>query len=304
TVLTPEDFEKADIESDDITSYMTAMMINSANNGIIYFDSITGHDIRLPIYIVTVPERDTINIYKQPALLNTKWHQGSPFNDMYPFANSGVHCQAGCGVIAVAQILAYNQYPHVLDIYDNLFDWNIINKFIEHPNDQSASDTEHLASFIYNLGSLMHMENDLIYNRTGTYIENAANAMRHLGYRSVSSHTFSYSDAQNMICNDKLVFLMNGTDSKNSNNPHEWVIDGWNAYTVKLWSVTYDTRERVGNPDPLEKSRELIQTTNVKKMHCNFGWGGKCDGYYTYNLFNTDDYTFNCNFNMITYSLP
>ena len=301
TVLTPEDFAAADIQSDDITSYMTALMVNSANGGILDLDSIRG---RYPIYIVDVPERDTINRHKQPALLSSNWHQGSPFNNKYPFVSSGEHCQAGCGVIAVAQILTYNQYPNVLNIYDNLFYWNIINKLITHPDDQSASDTEHLASFIYNLGSLMHMENDLINNRTGTYIENAANAMRQLGYRYVASHAFSYSDAQDMICNDKLVFLMNGYDSKNVNSRHEWVVDGWNEYTVRLWRVTYNTRKGGSSPDPLEISRELIETTNVKKMHCNFGWGGECNGYYTYNLFKTNNYTFDCNFNMITYSLP
>ena len=40
TVLTPEDFARADIASDDITSYMAALMVNSATGWIINFDSI------------------------------------------------------------------------------------------------------------------------------------------------------------------------------------------------------------------------------------------------------------------------
>ncbi|MBR6775783.1 MAG: C10 family peptidase, partial [Bacteroidales bacterium] len=40
-------------------------------------------------------------------ILETKWHQNTPFNDLL---NS---CPAGCVAIACAQIMAYNEYPSV-----------------------------------------------------------------------------------------------------------------------------------------------------------------------------------------------
>ena len=33
-------------------------------------------------------------------------------------------------------------------------------------------------------------------------------------------------------------------------------------------------------------SREFIGVNEYTKVHCNFGWEGKCDGYYNFGIFN------------------
>lgn len=59
-----------------------------------------------------------------------------------------------------------------------------------------------------------------------------------------------------------------------------WVIDGWNEYTKQSWMTTYGPNNQV-NPEV------LLSEEYYCLVHCNFGWGGKCDGYYWYDLFDT-----------------
>ncbi len=52
------------------------------------------------------------------------------------------------------------------------------------------------------------------------------------------------------------------------------------------WLVTYDTRFKPGDGKiGRELSRELVGRSEVNKVHCNFGWDGICDGYYSFGVF-------------------
>ena len=57
---------------------------------------------------------------------------------------------------------------------------------------------------------------------------------------------------------------------------HAWVIDGGYHYTVTGLRYNYD-----GGAD--------LATLEYKKVHCNYGWDGECDGYYTEGLFDTSE---------------
>lgn len=302
TVLTPEDFASADIESDDITSYMAALMINSVNDGITTFDYTLDPGTRLPVELNPVRERDTVDVYTQAALLNTKWHQGSPYNDMCEVKTNkygvSAHIPAGCGPIAIAQILKSNRYPQTITINGDSFNWTLLDGCNYGVTPSYYAKIE-VARFVYKIG----VYTNLAYNEQTSQSSISPSAipplLRHVGYQSVSLIPLAVVDARNMICNDQHAFFITGYTSDDSG--HGWVIDGWNEYTVRLWEVTYDYRV-IG--DPVEISRELKSSTVSRKVHCNFGWGGDCDGYYTYNVFNTNYGNYSIDNNMITYSLP
>ena len=313
TVLTPEDFAAADIQSDDITSYMTALMINSS----ITFpggDDTAGYDKPLPIDKFWGPGHDTIVNYKQTPLLRTKWNQSvSPYNDLC--YNNGEQCPAGCGPIAVAQLLMSNQYPSNITINGQPFNWNLLRQCY-YGCIPSYSARLEAARFVYHVGQYMHVT----YNTQGSSIfdSNVPPLFNHVGYQSVSLQSFSLIKARNMICNLQHVFYISGIQ-EGASSGHAWVIDGWNEYTVRTLYCYYYTHD--GKTEILD--RKVLSSETYTKMHCNFGWGGKCDGYYTYNLFDTTkrlnsedidtsvgDYagrnssTYNDYFRMITYSLP
>ena len=318
TVLPPEDFARADIASDDITSYMAALMVNSATGGIINFDSIKNPSKPVPIDRFWGPGRDTI-FCKQAPLLKTKWHQNKPYNDLYPSYNSKRY-PAGCGVIAVSQILAHNKYPELISINDFHINWNILDKFRYNDYTTTDSDKVHLATVIVNIGHMMNMKH--ISNNglaTQTNISGAASTMQRFGYKQVSPQVYSLNATHNMVCNKQLPVFIRGEQSGKENTGHAWIIDGWNEYTVRYWNCYYYTH---GGTDMEILDKVLLSSTTYTKMHCNFGWGGLCDGYYSENIFDTTKhlnnanidtsvgdysgiggYLFNSNFKIITYSL-
>ena len=60
---------------------------------------------------------DTVSVIREemPEMIDIKWHQGEPFNWFCPEI-AGVRSPAGCPAIAVAQAMAYYQYPSELTL--------------------------------------------------------------------------------------------------------------------------------------------------------------------------------------------
>ncbi len=312
TVLAPEDLISADCNSDDLTSYVASLIVDGA----VGQAGASTHDfiIERPVSTTIRCIKDTVNVYRQSPLLKTKWHQGSPYNDMYKNKTN-----AGCGVIAVAQVLKYNEYPDNITISGDMFNWSLL-RGCHYGTTQTYTSKVEAARFVCRIGTYMNVNEN-----GGTYSSDAVNMFKHVGYKSVNLTEFSYPATLRMILNNKLAFFMRGEHS-GAESGHAWVVDGLNSYDVEDWEVTYDTTGvQFGRPFR-EISRQQLLTTNVRKVHCNFGWGGLCDGYYTYNLFDTtkrlsaddidqsagdyagiaggsDNYIFNSNFKMITYSL-
>ncbi|MDE6140889.1 MAG: C10 family peptidase, partial [Alistipes sp.] len=318
TVLTPEDFEKADIESDDITSYMTAMIAKSATNQLASFPGITIDTTRLPIDKFWGPGRDTVYC-KQAPLLKTKWHQNSPYNNACSadINQYGIlqHCKAGCVAIATAQILKHNINGRYITISGDTFDKFLLDGCNYGSNQSYAAQSE-AARFVYKIG--VYLNTDYGLDSSIAYTEYTPPLFQHTGYQSVSLRSFTLTNARDMICNKQYVFYMSGIQ-KGSSAGHAWVIDGWNEYTVRYWNCYYDTH---GGTDMEILDRVLLESRTYTKVHCNFGWGGMCDGYYSGDMFDTTkwldrddidtsvgDYAgsagqmFNSNLQMITYSL-
>ncbi len=121
---------------------------------------------------------------------------------------------------------------------------------------------------------------------------------------------------RNMVCSEKKPFYVSGDAPGYDDGGHAWIIDGWNEYTTQCWETTYGPNGKI-NPE------RLIEETYYCLLHCNYGWGGKCDGYYFDGLFDTtkalgsnrsdayagdyssyndsDDYKFTNNLEMVTY---
>lgn len=100
--------------------------------------------------------------------------------------------------------------------------------------------------------------------------------MRHLGYTNFSIDGITESVVYPMLYNNKPLYTRGETVNGDG---HGWVVDGWKTVVVRNICITYDNN--------IEISREVLSSTTTNYIHCNMGWGGKCNGYYTLNLFDT-----------------
>ena len=190
-----------------------------------------------------------------PAMLSTTWAQQAPYYNATPTVN-GKQCLTGCIATALAQILNYYQYPAQLSDGTKI-DWaNMLPTYegVEYTDAQANA----VALLMARCGKAMNMDYGIdVSTAYASEIENGfadefGYIVRYYGYRD-------YPDMKDEKKWKEIVFrelsaghpvLYGGTSYKNGDQnyfSHSFVIDG------------YDSKGRV---------------------HVNYGFGGKGDGYF------------------------
>lgn len=219
-------------------------------------------------------------------LLKTKWAFGH-LNDLCP------NLEAGCGPVAVGQLLSYFKYPSSVTWSGSkvTMDWNLILKYSEYDgrynespdpelsrlgsytrfgtcllepaiktgskNTVEISKTEKMvATLLRWLGDKMGAH----YNSHGTGVTsgNLRNWFKNNNFTVTDWKKFKESTAVEWLNSGK-PFIMSG--SGENTEGHFWVIDGYRQY----YSTKY--------------GYEMM-------LHCNWGWSGSCNGYFLTNNFN------------------
>lgn len=196
-----------------------------------------------------------------PPMLTTLWHQSSPFSDRTPG-----NYPAGCVAIAVAQIMAYNEFPK------NYCDWELAKQYDPYAANNRDDVCLELAKLSENIGRGCHIKYNFFWS--GESFATPAKAkrfLRDIGYTGTSRHV-GYDDS---LIKDKLradcpVFI--GALTPNSSG-HSWVIDGMISEVNKV---------------DVYCSNNYLRTEYKKRLllHCNWGWRGSSDGYFVSNAFN------------------
>lgn len=217
------------------------------------------------------------------ALLKTKWHQGTPFNDHAPIKRryfvSGPkeRCLAGCLPIAIAQIMAYHRLPktnpHVWpDIpipWDEMTFTTPSRTLGQRPYTEQQSKT--LATLLRWIGD----ETLVVYNSLGSFglPRNARKFLERQGYCNVGKHSGYHEGAILKMLQEGKPVIFSSVNTRLSG--HAWVIDG------------YQRQERTKHC--LDKDGAICCSIREQRLvvHCNFGWGGLADGYYASGIFDT-----------------
>lgn len=192
-------------------------------------------------------------------LLETNWHQSTPFNDMCPIMVEGKHSAAGCGAIAVGQILNYYKLPSTgfgrvisngkeNDISTMKIDWgNVLNEY--KTGKYSNSEAEAIANLIYMTGLSMGMK----YGSSSTpapyggmlsglqHHLHISPKSRYLHRRNYSTTEWKYLIDQQLALGYPVIYRGSYYDLNNKDNGHIFVIDGKNAdglYHVKFGQTT------------------------------------------------------------------
>lgn len=230
-----------------------------------------------------------------PLLGNIKWDQWydndpSPivmYNNYVRYNNcSEGTAPVGCGAVAMGQIMKYHNHPNMFNIagmYPYITDEALYNY-----NTQPALD---VASF---LGHIANNVNSYFYcDRSGGASANAAAAFStHYDYTTSSLAPMNINTIRTDIINNKPIYLRGNatrevvvtqrprkflwrmtigktkTETRYSNG-HAWVGDGYEKITGYYYDPNIDS---------------YFYATIADHIHMNWGWGGRHNGWYDYDM--------------------
>ena len=223
--------------------------------------------------------------------LSVKWNQDYPYNKYCPSV-AGIKTgngkgYTGCTIVAVAQILSYfRPLNHDMWIYNNftpgftILHWDkIIADSKVHNNKKTfgtltdvypefEQSTNEVARLMRSLGQSLKAD----YKSSGTaaYLDDAAKLIsKALLLSATSPCNYDGGKIVRAIEEGKLVMVTayatkvtKFLSSNSYSDGHTWVIDGY---------IESKINGKLAPPF----------------VHCNFGWGGTCDGYYVDGSFDT-----------------
>ena len=186
------------------------------------------------------------------------WNQWAPFNNYCP-----ANCPAGCVAVAASMAVTYlkrNDLPFLLygrvidfsEIQDAYKPYNLTYDYVSY----GMRDT--IAWIISCIGQSLHTT----YSSTGSNSDlvKVANYLDSLGYNASRKLNFKVSYATSMLPQGKPI-VMTGFSNVFFANGHSWLVDGIYQY----WDMG-------GSP-------------KYTLLHCNWGWGGLGNGYYSSKAF-------------------
>ena len=214
----------------------------------------------------------TTQLGSKYPMLRTKWHHLSPFNDLYP-NNLG----AGCGPVALAQICYYSRSAG-----SYTFDWDLMSD-CEYLGGFSEAASAEVAELCLMLAGSMCKN---FRQQTGV----TASADYELTIRTFASMLrtpcaylyYDFSEIKTILDDNRPVYSIGyHIYESDPDTPygHAWVIDGYNSYKEDKYMREYN------GLDPTQYTDTFIETITYNLVHCNYGWGGLCDGYYTSGVF-------------------
>lgn len=287
-IISSEDFKNAanGENNEKINTYLAGLIANKAieqaskNRAAIIPPLI--EDLKYGYFVY-----DTLVNESRECYLRTKWSQDEPFNNLC-YNEDGEKCKAGCVTIAGAQALLY-AYPDTryITLDDEIFDKELLNMKrygVTIPTNMQASVDHEVARYVYKFATLINT--DLEPDASNGYLTHVASLFNELEgfesaeYCNICDTTFTKVVRDQLYING-LPTIMHGAATGQIYG-HAWAIDAYKHLLVNTYLYT-----KQGN---VLISKELFSTENVKKVHCNFGWSGNCDGYYTFNIFDLTDF--------------
>ncbi len=200
------------------------------------------------------------------SLLATKWHVGYPYNSFCPtYISNGITLQylAGCGPVAIGQIMAYHQHPDSYGGYT--FNWSAICS--DATTTQNDTCKARLINVISNAANAVYTN-----GTTAITFPNARNAFQLMGY-STSAIVNTMNNIKQDVKNDVVAHrpLLFAGENESTGENHIWVVDGYRSTTYKT------TYYYAYYPYPEYKT---VTDSETLYYHLNFGRRMNGIGYY------------------------
>ena len=241
----------------------------------------------------TVVETHWETIKTVPMMLNTVWTQigdQNVFNKYCPTVGVSKKelAPAGCVCIATAQIIAYHEFPKPLRCNNIDIDYSIIKSFYRLDEGRiktgipksSKENKAMMSNFIFDISKSCKTKYGKIFGNSWGFAWpwNARKCLEKYGYKDVRLN-WGYDEGKVINSLDKGCPVFISAISKVING-HAWVIDG------------YIKRDKKTSTGDVVKSQTLV--------HCNWGWNGLCNGYFTSGVFKTNSAEISDNLGTIT----
>ncbi len=305
TVLTPEDFDlpvttrsELPAEGDSIryvtteeelVDFVTGMIVNAI---IIPPDFPNPGFPEVPITpkLMMRTEYRIVSSSTQAPRLKTKWGQGAPYNNLCPYVdnNQTIRGVAGCVPVAIAQFLYNMRWPASGILKGESFNWTLLEgmEYGETPTPEAINEVARLMAHIGDvIGATYNYDEDTGERSTSANLLSLRTMLNEMYINAIKStlNSNNIPALRSLILNQGSVCMR----GENANGVgHAWVVDGWDEYIEEEWFIKY-TKNFLGEETIV--SEECVLVRHPKFMHCNYGWTGTCDGYYSFSTigFNT-----------------
>lgn len=201
---------------------------------------------------------DTIDFHRiayVAPLLTTNWGQNEPYNMFCPIVDN-LETPTGCVPTAIAQIMAYHEYPTSVDDY--VLDWTRIKSSdVVSCNDDYAPN---VAYFMRKIGDVA--ESQYAPGGTSTYAVNIVPTFEYFGYHSSGLMFYDEDESMSSLNMHWPICTMGAS----ANAGHAWVVDGYDLYHKT--AEYYNYYLYIENPFKTRVLEEKVY------MHCNWGWDG------------------------------
>jgi hypothetical protein len=186
-------------------------------------------------------------------LANTAWDQDAPYNKNLapcPNGSNGGHVLTGCGATSVAQVIAYYNYPAD---YSNWYNLSVLRTqrsiYAGHPQENNVAELMRVVA--------LGIKSDFGCSATGSLMYDIHVYFNNLGYYNLLRKRNANVDLTTLYRNLRRgnIHLTSGF-TKKPRVGHGWIWDG--IYC-------------------------MANSTSIQQfysLHCNWGWGGRCDGWY------------------------
>ena len=245
------------------------------------------------------------NLVVEP-LVKTNWAQGNPFNRQCP-QYGGEYSSVGCGGLAMAQIVNYWKYPTdmpALESYPNTANYSYVPALPAATIDYSLI-VDHYTDW-NDAGQVV------LLNTTQEQKDEVAKLCRYCAQSCLMN--FSPDGSGSNVLKQKNGFLAIGyhSDAKLVGLEAWPSRETWNTtdYTDAEWIALINEQLAAGRPIPYSSEdftdghAFVVDGIDANGMyHVNWGWYGRCDGWYQYGAFNVtptnETYYFNSSLFMI-----
>ena len=226
----------------------------------------------------------TVTTPVSPLLTNlSSWHQGSPFNDYFPNLHNN-RADAGCVPLAISRIIAYFEYPSVVTYNGVQVDWTALKTNITSSTGQ-ASAAALLRRVAVECASICFCEGTFTFPLFAKWFLQSAS------YSNVVYTGYDDQRVLSALLNDCPVFICSvpylGGISFDFGKSHGWNIDGYKQYvtTTQIDHYIYGIY-----------SYTTYSNSTHTMVHCDFGWGGAHNGYFTSGIFNLTSQNYHTQF--------
>ncbi len=224
-----------------------------------------------PIYeewwtnLVAIVRKDWADVDETPNFMLSTWGQIAGYNQSFPYLSDVKIADAGCGPVAVGQIMRYFEYP-------KSYSWSSM------PYNYATKTTSDLLHEIAE-----NCDPNYTSDGTGTDWDKLGAFLRKKGYNVNSNSNFNTDGIAS-----KHPIMVYGIDYS-IKKAHTWLLTGINTFYGKSEWFGYAFKM----PQKLSccsKANRQQDTYTRNHYYCNWGWSGKYDGFYRF--FQVSDYNF------------